>query len=65
MYRVLRNVSGFKRDEGTGDWKRPHNVERHNVNMSPNASGVIKSTARDLWTVWQVWGTGEVHGGFW
>ena len=51
MNSVLRNVSWFKRDEGTGDWKRLHNVERHDLNMSPNATWVIKWTTRDLWAV--------------
>ena len=65
MNRVLRNVSGFNKDEGTGDWKRLHNVELHDLNISPNAAGVIKSTTRDLWAVWQVWSTGELHRGCW
>jgi hypothetical protein len=53
---------GGTREQEIG--KRLHNVELHDMNMSPNAAGVIKSTT-DLWTVWPVWGTGEVHGGFW
>jgi cell wall-associated NlpC family hydrolase len=65
MNRVLRNVSGFKRHEGTGDWRRLHNVELHVLNMSANTTGVVRLTTRDLWAVWQVWGTGEVHRGFW
>ena len=65
MNRVLQNVSGFKRNEGTGDWKRLHNVALVDLNMSPNTAEVIKSTIRDLWAVRQVWGPGEVHRGFW
>lgn len=65
MNRVLRNVSGFKRDGGTGNWKRLHNVELHDLNMSPDTTGLIKLTTRDLWALWQVWGMGEVYRGFW
>jgi hypothetical protein len=57
MRRVLWNVSGFKRDQETGDWKRLPNVELHDLNMSPNATVVIKSTTRDLWAVLEIWGT--------
>jgi hypothetical protein len=29
--RVLRKIFGFKRAEVTGDWKRLHNVELHDL----------------------------------
>ena len=64
MSRVLRNISAFMRDRGTGDCKRLHNVVLHDLNISPSTTRVIKLT-RDLWALWQVWGTGEVHRGFW
>ena len=51
MNRVLRMVSELKRDEGTGDCKRLHNVELHDLKVSPNVIRVIKSTKRDLWAV--------------
>jgi hypothetical protein len=32
--RVLRRIFGPKRKEGTGDWRRLHNEERHNLYTS-------------------------------
>jgi hypothetical protein len=29
--RVLRNIFGLKRDEVTGDWRKLHNEELHNL----------------------------------
>jgi len=40
-------------------------VELHDPNVSPNTTEIMKSTIRDLWAVWQVWGTGELHREFW
>jgi hypothetical protein len=34
--RVLRIIFGPKKEEATGDWRRLHNVELHNVYASPN-----------------------------
>jgi hypothetical protein len=34
--RVLRRIFGPKRDEMTGDWRKLHNEERHNLCSSPN-----------------------------
>jgi hypothetical protein len=34
--RVLRRISGLKRDEMTGDWKKLHNEELHNLYSSPS-----------------------------
>jgi hypothetical protein len=59
--RVLRRIFGPKRDEVTGEWRRLHNKELYAV-YSPNIIRVIKSRRQD---VWHVWGTGEVHTGFW
>jgi hypothetical protein len=39
--RVLRIIFGPKRDEMTGDWRKLHNEELHNVYSSPNR--MIKS----------------------
>jgi hypothetical protein len=39
--RVLRRIFGQKRDEVTGDWRKMHNEELHNLYSSPN--GMIKS----------------------
>jgi hypothetical protein len=41
--RVLRRVFGPKRDEVTGEWKKLHNEELHDLYSSPNIVRVIKS----------------------
>jgi hypothetical protein len=40
--RVLRRVFGPKRDEVTGDWRKLHNEELHNLCSSPNIIRMIK-----------------------
>jgi hypothetical protein len=41
--RVLRRIFGPKRDEVTGDWRKLHNEEFHNLYSSPNIIRMIKS----------------------
>jgi uncharacterized membrane protein len=41
--RVLRRIFGPKRDEVTGDWRKLHNEELHNLHSSPNIIRLIKS----------------------
>jgi hypothetical protein len=41
--RVLRRIFGSKRAELTGDWRKLHNEELHNLNCSPNIIRLIKS----------------------
>jgi hypothetical protein len=41
--RMLRRVLGWKRDEATGDWRKLHNEELHNLHSSPNKIRMIKS----------------------
>jgi hypothetical protein len=41
--RVLRGILGPKRDEGTGDWRKLHSVELHNLYSSPDIIRQIKS----------------------
>jgi hypothetical protein len=41
--RVLRRIFGPKRDEVTGEWRKLHNGELHNLNSSPNIIRQIKS----------------------
>jgi hypothetical protein len=41
--RVLRRMFGPKTDEVTGDWRKLHNEELHNLYSSPNVISVIKS----------------------
>jgi hypothetical protein len=41
--RVLRRIFGPKRDEMTGEWKKLHNEELHNLYSSPDIIRQIKS----------------------
>jgi hypothetical protein len=40
---VLRGIFGHKRDEVTGEWRKLHNGELHNLYSSPDISRQIKS----------------------
>jgi hypothetical protein len=33
---VLRKIFGPKREEGTGDWRKIHSEELHDLHSSPN-----------------------------
>jgi hypothetical protein len=46
--RVLWRIFGYKRGEVTGDWRRLHNEELHNLYTSPNIARV-KSSRRMMW----------------
>jgi hypothetical protein len=41
--RVLRRIFGPKRDKVTGDWRKLHNEELHNLYSSPNIIRMLKS----------------------
>ena len=41
--KVMRRTFGPRRDEVTGDWRRPHNEELNDLYCSPNILRVIKS----------------------
>jgi hypothetical protein len=41
--RVLRRIFGPKTDEVTGDWRKRHNEELHNLYSSPNIIRMITS----------------------
>jgi hypothetical protein len=41
--RVVRRIFGPKRDELTGDWRKLHNEELHNLYVSPNIIRMMKS----------------------
>jgi hypothetical protein len=55
--RVLRRIFGPKREDVTGDWRKLHNEELHNLYSSPNIIRLIKSR-RMRWT-WHVARMGE------
>jgi hypothetical protein len=40
--RVLRGIFGAKRDKGTGEWRKLHNEELHDLYSSPNIVQVMK-----------------------
>jgi hypothetical protein len=46
--RVLRRIFGPKRDEITGEWRKLHSEELHNLYSSPNIIRQIK-TRRMRW----------------
>jgi hypothetical protein len=39
--RVLRRIFGPKRDDVTGEWRKQHNEELHNLYSSPNIIRMI------------------------
>jgi hypothetical protein len=41
--RVLRRIFGPKRDEVTGEWRKLHNEELHDLYSSPSVIRIIKS----------------------
>jgi hypothetical protein len=41
--RVLGRIFGPKSDEATGDWRKLHNEELHDLYFSPNIIRMIKS----------------------
>jgi hypothetical protein len=41
--RVLRRIFAPKRDDMTGDWRKLHNEELHNLYSSPSIIRMIKS----------------------
>jgi hypothetical protein len=48
--RVLRGIFVAKRDEVTGEWRKLHNEELHDLYTSPTIDRVIKSS-RMRWAV--------------
>jgi hypothetical protein len=62
--RVLRGIFGAKRDKVTGEWRKLHNEELHDLHRSPNIVRVIKSR-RMRWSGHVArMGRGEVVQGF-
>jgi hypothetical protein len=41
--RVLRRIFGPKRDDVTGEWRKLHNEELHNLHSSPDINRQVKS----------------------
>jgi hypothetical protein len=47
--KVLRRILGPKRDEATGEWRKLHNDELHDLYSSPNIIRIMKAR-RMRWT---------------
>jgi hypothetical protein len=47
--RVRRRTFGPKRDEVTRDWRKPYNVELHNLYFAPNVIRMVKSRRKMRW----------------
>jgi len=47
--RVLRRIFGLKRDKVTGEWRKLHNEELHDLYCSPNIVRMIKSRRMKSW----------------
>jgi hypothetical protein len=41
--RVLRRIFGPRRDEVTGEWRKLHNEEHHDLFSSPSIIRIMKS----------------------
>jgi hypothetical protein len=41
--RVLRRIFGTKRDDVTGEWRKLHNEELHDLYSSPSIIRIIKA----------------------
>jgi hypothetical protein len=62
--RVLGRIFVSKRDKVTGEWRKHHNEELHDLYPSPTIVWVIKS--RTIWAGHVAWmGEGEMYTGFW
>jgi hypothetical protein len=55
--RDLRKISGHKREEETGECRKLHNRELHNLNSNPDITEQIKSMrmrcAQRMWHAWE------------
>jgi hypothetical protein len=65
MSKVLRRMFGPKREEVTGEWRKLHNEELHDLCSSPSIIRIIKAR-RMIWTGHLVrMGGRETCVGFW
>jgi hypothetical protein len=57
--RVLRRIFGPKRDEVTGEWRKLHSEELHNLYSSPDIIRQVKSKANEVDGACGTHGTGK------
>jgi hypothetical protein len=50
--RVLGKIFGPKRDEVTGEWRKVHNEELHDLYSSSSIIRISKSRRLDWWGMW-------------
>jgi hypothetical protein len=63
--RVLRRIFGPERDEVTGDWRKLHKKELHNLYSSPNIIRIIR-LRRVRWAGHVArMGRRRIHIGYW
>jgi hypothetical protein len=63
--RVLRRIFGPKRDHVTGDWRKVHNEELHNLYSLPNIIRMIKSRRKRRARHVARMGRRGMHIGYW
>jgi hypothetical protein len=54
--RVLKRISGPKRNEVTGGWRKLHNEELRGLYSSPGIVRVITARRQDGQGIWFTWG---------
>jgi hypothetical protein len=52
---VLRRIFGPKRDEVTGEWRKLHNKELHDLYSSPSIIRIIKARGKETTRNTQTW----------
>jgi hypothetical protein len=64
---VLRRISGLKRDEVTGGWRKLHNEELHDLYSSPSIIRIINPASNGLSTQQFLFSSSDViiHNMFW
>jgi hypothetical protein len=65
LNRVPRKIFGPKRDQVTGDWRKLHNRELHNLYSSPNIIRMIKSKRMRWAGQVERMGRRGMHIGYW